>query len=101
MTQKDVCDATGWSKGYVSRLLSGEGNVTLRTLARFEDAVGGDVLLVPAPPPRLGRQYVVRPVQNFDRALLPTESVRLGSTLLQPGNYIPANDYSPSLTTDV
>src|SRR5690606_6243239 len=28
LTQKEVCERTGWSKGYVSRLLSGRGNLT-------------------------------------------------------------------------
>lgn len=46
LSQKDIVERTGWSKGFVSRLLSGGGNLTLRTLARFEDAVGADVLLV-------------------------------------------------------
>lgn len=44
LTQKDIVERTGWNKGFVSRLLSGSGNLTLRTLARFEDAVGADVL---------------------------------------------------------
>lgn len=46
MSQKELSEKTGWSKGYVSRLLSGGGNLTLRTVAKFEDAVGARVLHV-------------------------------------------------------
>ena len=46
LSQKEVCERTGWSKGYVSRLLSGRGNLTLKTIAKFEAAVDGRVLRV-------------------------------------------------------
>lgn len=46
LTQKEICERTGWSKGYVSRLLSGRGNLTLQTVAKFEAAAGGRVLRV-------------------------------------------------------
>lgn len=53
LSQKEVCERTGWSKGYVSRLLSGRGNLTLRTVAKFEAAVGGRVLRVEDGPSEL------------------------------------------------
>lgn len=46
MSQKELAERAGWSEGYVSRLLSGRQNLTLKTLARFEDAVGSEVLQV-------------------------------------------------------
>lgn len=46
LTQKDIVEKTGWSKGYVSRLLSGRGNLTLKTVAMFESAVEARVLRV-------------------------------------------------------
>lgn len=46
LSRKEVCERTGWKPGYLSRILSGGENLTLRTVARFEDAVGADVLAV-------------------------------------------------------
>ena len=47
LDQKALADKAGWDKSYVSRLLSGSGgNLTLKTVARFEDALGADVLTV-------------------------------------------------------
>lgn len=98
LTQKDLAERAGWSKSYVSRLLSPGGNVTLRTLARFEDAVGADVLAVTSAPAPLS--FVAQPVR--ERALMPSESVRVGSTLLRPSEFVSsgANDYSYTLDTN-
>lgn len=52
LSQKEVCERTGWSKGYVSRLLSGRGNLTLKTIAKFEAAVDGRVLRVESGRPK-------------------------------------------------
>lgn len=46
LSQKELAEKAGWSEGYVSRILSGRQNLTLKTLARFEAAVGADVLEV-------------------------------------------------------
>ena len=63
LDQKALAEKAGWDKSYVSRLLSGSGgNVTLKTVARFEDALGADVLAVtqdPAPSARSQRVAVL------------------------------------------
>jgi transcriptional regulator with XRE-family HTH domain len=46
LSQKEVAERAGWTEGYVSRLLTGKQNLTFKTLARFEDAVDADVLMV-------------------------------------------------------
>lgn len=51
MSQRDLAKRAGWTPAYVSRILSGGENLTLRTVARFEDAVGADVLTVSTRPP--------------------------------------------------
>lgn len=47
--QKDVAERAGWKESYVSRLLNGEQNMTLKSIARFEEAVGADVVSIPKP----------------------------------------------------
>lgn len=49
LSQKEVADRAGWKEPYLSRVLGGEQNLTLKTIARFEEAVGEDVLLIPLP----------------------------------------------------
>jgi transcriptional regulator with XRE-family HTH domain len=49
MTQRELAERAGWKEPFVSRILSGKANITLRTLAKFEEAVGGDVLVVTKP----------------------------------------------------
>lgn len=53
LTRKALAKRLGKSKGFVSQILSGERNMTLRTLARFADALGcrAEVKLVPVPAP--------------------------------------------------
>ena len=51
LSQAEVAERAGWKRPYVSRVLSGRENLTLRTVARFEDAVGADVLNVTSGPP--------------------------------------------------
>ena len=46
VTQKELADRAGWSEPYVSRLLSGDQNLTLKTVARLEEALGADLLTV-------------------------------------------------------
>lgn len=50
LTRKEIADKAGWKESYLSRILSGRNNVTLLTLARFEDAIGADVLVVSGSP---------------------------------------------------
>lgn len=46
LTRREIAERAGWKEAYLSRVLSGQQNLTLRSLAKFEAAVGGDVLLV-------------------------------------------------------
>ncbi len=82
LSQKEVGERTGWSKGYVSRLLSGRGNLTLQTIAKFETAVGGrvlrveDVPLEQVAPPTSIRWKAVQTADLAEQALVsPTISV--------------------------
>lgn len=102
LTQKDLAEQTGWSKSFVSRLLSPGGNVTLRTVARFEDAVGARVLTVTAPEapaaPRMQRVVPAAPAVPYATGLdrsLHIEAALRSTGLLRPGQFATA-----SLTTD-
>ena len=46
LSRGEIADRAGWKEPYLSRVLSGKQNLTLRSLAKFEEAVGGDVLVV-------------------------------------------------------
>jgi transcriptional regulator with XRE-family HTH domain len=46
ISQRELAKRTGWKESFVSRLLSGDQNPTILTLARFEDAVGHELLTV-------------------------------------------------------
>lgn len=46
MTRAELAAEADWKESYVSRIMSGTENVTLRTIARFEEAAGADLLLV-------------------------------------------------------
>lgn len=46
ISQRELATRTGWKESFVSRLLSGDQNPTILTLARFEDAVGHELLTV-------------------------------------------------------
>jgi transcriptional regulator with XRE-family HTH domain len=48
LTQKELADAVGKTPSYVSRVLSGGVNLTLETIAEFEEALGAEILSVPA-----------------------------------------------------
>ena len=46
ITQKDICNATGWSKGTVSNLLSGKTeNPSLKIILQLCDAIGCDFMI--------------------------------------------------------
>lgn len=47
LTQEALADEMGKSPSYVSRVLGGGVNLTLKTIAEFEEALGGDILAVP------------------------------------------------------
>lgn len=46
MTQAEVAEIAGWKASYLSRMLHGEQNLTLKSIARFEEAIQEDVLMV-------------------------------------------------------
>ena len=46
VTQKDICNATGWSKGTVSNLLNGRTeNPSLKIILQLCDAIGCDFFI--------------------------------------------------------
>lgn len=46
ITQKDICNATGWSKGTVSNLLGGKTeNPSLKIILQLCDAIGCDFII--------------------------------------------------------
>lgn len=46
ITQKDICNATGWSKGTVSNLLGGKTeNPSLKVILQLCDAIGCDFVI--------------------------------------------------------
>jgi len=44
MTQRELADKMGKKESYISRVLSGDANPTLKTIAQLEDALGDDVI---------------------------------------------------------
>jgi len=47
MTQKDLAVKMDKKESFVSRILCGDGNPTLKTLVEFEVALGADVIKIP------------------------------------------------------
>lgn len=46
VTQKDICNVTGWSKGTVSNLLGGKTeNPSLKIILQLCDAIGCDFII--------------------------------------------------------
>lgn len=46
VTQKDICNVTGWSKGTVSNLLNGKTeNPSLKIILQLCDAIGCDFMI--------------------------------------------------------
>ena len=64
LTQTDLARRAGKSKSYVSRVLSGAVNLTLKTIAEFEAALGADVVTVPAWEPPYPRRRRSAPTQT-------------------------------------
>lgn len=94
LSRAEIAERAGWKESYLSRILSGKQNLTLRTIARFEEAVGGDVLLVAGPQP-----------QPFQRVRLSSAASPLERIASPPRTFKRvsggANDYSYALAVDV
>jgi len=45
MTQRDLADKMGKSESEISKWLSGGHNLTLRTLAKIQDAIGEEIIV--------------------------------------------------------
>lgn len=48
LTQKELAEEVGKTPSYVSRVLGGGVNLTLETIAEFEEALSADILSLPA-----------------------------------------------------
>lgn len=55
ISQRELADQLGCSQAYVSQLLSGEANMTVKTLSKIEAAIGLEILLLN--PEFAGREY--------------------------------------------
>lgn len=49
MSQKDLADKMGVSAAYIAKLLKGRENLTLETISALQDAIGHELVSVPAP----------------------------------------------------
>ena len=56
LTRREIAERAGWKEPYLSRVLSGQQNLTLRSLAKFEAAVNDDVLTVTSAHEPAGQQ---------------------------------------------
>lgn len=52
ISQRELATKLGKSESYVSRVLGGGVNLTIKTIAQFEAALGADILIVPQAPSR-------------------------------------------------
>lgn len=77
LTQTDLARKAGKPKSYVSRVLSGAVNLTLKTVAEFEAALGADVVTVPAWEPPYPRRRRSAPAQAVTKPSTP-ESLEAG-----------------------
>lgn len=48
LTQKELAEKLGKSPSYVSRVLGGAVNLTLKTLAEFEEVLDADIITIPS-----------------------------------------------------
>jgi transcriptional regulator with XRE-family HTH domain len=93
-TQKQVAQKAGWSEAYLSRILSGRENLTFRTMARFEEAVGGEVFtVVNAPQPMLTR---VLPSGSWIIPSVPLPNQEVDSQSASWARQIPSSDFISS-----
>lgn len=58
VTRSELADRVGVTKGYISQLLTGQRNMTLRTLARLADALDYEVFFDPRSKPKEFQRYV-------------------------------------------
>ena len=87
LTQRDVAKLTGWTPAYISRILSGSENLTLRTVARFEDAVDADVFEITGTPHKRPFAGDGDPVAWDDLGPMPAkaaERLTLQATIYRP-----------------
>jgi len=49
LSQKEVAKKAGWKESFLSRVLAGDQNLTLKTIAKFEEALDDDVFEIPLP----------------------------------------------------
>jgi len=59
LTQRELAAKVGKRESYVSRVLGGGVNLTLKTIAEFEAALGADILVLPEPRPEPLRRWRV------------------------------------------
>ena len=93
LSRREIAERAGWKEPYLSRVLSGQQNLTLRSLAKLEDAIGADVLAVTGDddaavaPGRLSSE--ASPLESF--ATYPEHGEHF---------YVAANDYAGALRYD-
>lgn len=46
-TQKEFAESIGWKPSYLSRVLAADANLTLKTIAKLEAALGKDLITTP------------------------------------------------------
>ena len=89
LSRREIAERAGWKESYLSRVLSGQQNLTLRSLAKFEAALDKDVLVVTGTREPAGGQVRwsshASPVRRL--AMSPDMSVRVSA----------ANDYGYAL----
>jgi transcriptional regulator with XRE-family HTH domain len=76
LTQKELAEAVDKTPSYVSRVLGGGVNLTLETIAEFEEALGAEILSVPTSssvkPATKSRRYEMR--SRYTEAPTPAKS---------------------------
>lgn len=77
MTQRELAQKMGKKESEVSKLLSGTHNFTMRTLAKLEAALGGDIIVAASEEKRREAMWVVSINPHEDRATVAYgESIR-------------------------
>ncbi|MBN2412804.1 helix-turn-helix transcriptional regulator [candidate division KSB1 bacterium] len=57
LTQKEFAKKTGMKESQLSKILSGNANMTLKTISKIEAALGEDIISIPAVKSTLIPQY--------------------------------------------
>lgn len=77
MTQRELAQKMGKKESEVSKLLSGTHNFTMRTLAKLEAALGGDIIVAASEEKRREAMWVVSINPHEDRSTVAYgESIR-------------------------